>query len=106
MNVFRSCPAIQRPDMCDHPWDLIEGEYCFKQVNDHGILYIQLYCVLPEEGSRLHGLPLNVGLSDQASWDWDGNTDAPTLHPSIASGPENARIWHGYLTAGVFAACE
>jgi len=33
-------------------------------------------------------------------WKWDGNTDTPTVTPSIRfmSGCQ----WHGFLTAGVF----
>lgn len=45
------------------------------------------------------------------SWQWDGNVDNPTLHPSInclACNPNNPNEkfggcgWHAWLTAGVF----
>ena len=48
-------------------------------------------------------------------WWWDGNKDKPTTRPSIgahpsvdASVPEGKKkySWHGYLTNGVFKACE
>lgn len=36
-------------------------------------------------------------------WEWDGNTEAPTLTPSILRKDECR--WHGYLTAGEFRSC-
>ena len=39
-------------------------------------------------------------------WEWDGNLNKPTLSPSIACGPREARTWHGNLLAGVLVACE
>ena len=36
------------------------------------------------------------------AWDWDGNRDKPTLHPSIRT-PGDTKDddhWHGYLTMG------
>lgn len=41
---------------------------------------------------------------DGASWEWDGNVEAPTLTPSILHG-DCACKWHGYLTAGEFVSC-
>lgn len=35
------------------------------------------------------------------SWDFDGNTDAPTLSPSI----NHVGCWHGWLQAGEFTSC-
>ena len=35
------------------------------------------------------------------SWDFDGNEDAPTLHPSI----NHVGCWHGWLRAGEFVSC-
>lgn len=35
------------------------------------------------------------------SWDWDGSTDAPTLHPSI----DHKGCWHGWLKNGEFTSC-
>lgn len=48
---------------------------------------------------------------ERASWEWDGNRDAPTLSPSILHyniGPKGERAgehWHGFLQAGVFNRC-
>lgn len=33
------------------------------------------------------------------SWDFDGNEEAPTLHPSI----NHVGCWHGWLRSGVFS---
>lgn len=35
------------------------------------------------------------------SWDFDGNMEAPTLHPSI----NHVGCWHGWLKAGEFTSC-
>ena len=43
------------------------------------------------------------------AWEWDGDMDKPTLNPSIAAkgAPDGkTMVWHGYLTAGRFEACE
>lgn len=34
----------------------------------------------------------------QATWEWDGNREAPTLTPSI----HHIDHWHGFLTKGFF----
>ena len=39
---------------------------------------------------------------DTRGWALTGSSDAPTLRPSILHRPCG---WHGYLTAGEFAAC-
>lgn len=38
--------------------------------------------------------------NDTHQWEWDGNTDAPTLKPSINC--VGCCGWHGFLTAGEF----
>ena len=35
---------------------------------------------------------------DRASWEWDGDIDAPTLSPSV----HNVGHWHGWLKNGVW----
>ena len=42
----------------------------------------------------------------EPSWQWDGNSDKPTLSPSIACGQDGERDWHGYMTVGRLEACE
>jgi hypothetical protein len=35
------------------------------------------------------------------SWQWDGNTEVPTLSPSV----HHVGHWHGFLTKGVWETC-
>lgn len=35
-------------------------------------------------------------------WTWNGNRDAPTIHPSVDL---NKGHWHGWLRAGVWESC-
>lgn len=44
-------------------------------------------------------LPVDAGAH---GWTLTGQTDVPTLHPSILHRPCG---WHGYLTAGEFVPC-
>ena len=110
---FRSCPAKHRPDLKGKPSELQEGEYYIadQTYNDH--TYSVLYCKLPEEKTTLSGLPLNTTpdkVGGRACWSFDGNVESPTLSPSILSskwyGENTETVWHGYLTAGRFEACE
>ena len=106
---FRSCEANHRPDLVVRPYRLAEGEFCFGEVNDHGIIYKMLYCNLPDDREFPHGLPIyrkEESRVKRPSWIWDDNEESPTLTPSILSGSPGDYIWHGYLTAGQFKACE
>ena len=38
------------------------------------------------------------------AWTWDGNTEAPTLTPSVLQSGLPCK-WHGYLTAGEWRSC-
>ncbi|HSW89826.1 MAG TPA: DUF6527 family protein [Patescibacteria group bacterium] len=75
-------------------------------VDDHGIKYQCLAFVCPgcalNGGTGLHMLPVNTDQKSPA-WDWDGNTEAPTISPSILTGKDDdAHRCHSFLTAGVF----
>ncbi|HSW90015.1 MAG TPA: DUF6527 family protein [Patescibacteria group bacterium] len=75
-------------------------------VDDHGIKYQSLAFVCPGcslfGGSGLHILPVNTDQKSPA-WDWDGNTEQPTISPSILTGKDDdAHRCHSFLTAGVF----
>lgn len=35
------------------------------------------------------------------SWEWNGSTDAPTLHPSV----HHVGHWHGWLRDGCWVSC-
>ena len=71
------------------------GDFYFADRDGHeGIMII-----LPDEG--WHHIPIQKGPApDGKVWGWDGNTDKPTLTPSIRSSN-----WHGYLTNGRLVSC-
>ncbi|MGE4340336.1 MAG: DUF6527 family protein [Pigmentiphaga sp.] len=50
---------------------------------------------------------VNVAGAARPLWAWDGNWDAPTIHPSIrlGTGPSDASHWHGWLRNGVWESC-
>lgn len=52
-------------------------------------------------GSGAHLLPVNTD-KKTPSWNFDGNTEKPTLNPSILSGKGTDKICHSFLRAGVF----
>lgn len=63
-------------------------------------------CVEMKKTDGVHILPVYLpgepATAPRPSWEWDGNLDAPTLSPSIATMlPPNDQC-HSFLTAGVF----
>jgi hypothetical protein len=50
-------------------------------------------------GSGAHLLPVDAAKSP--AWDWDGNTEAPTLSPSILT-RAGSEVCLSFLRAGVF----
>jgi hypothetical protein len=38
---------------------------------------------------------------ESPSWEWNGSTDKPTLHPSV----NHVNHWHGWLTDGEWKVC-
>lgn len=79
-----------------------------RSVDDHGVKYSALMfscpgCAEMHENDGIHMLPVNT-TEKQPSWDWDGNLDAPTLHPSILTGKGNPErgVCHSMLRGGVF----
>lgn len=74
-----------------------KGDWCF--INDDEYIAIRYgdeafkgTCVLP---IRPH--------DGKASWNWDGNREAPTLSPSIliwGDGRDKPATWHGYMRSG------
>lgn len=65
-------------------------------------------------GSGVHMLPITgTGDIKGASWEWDGNLEAPTLSPSILTmytqhGKDGDKpfVCHSFLKAGVFQFLE
>jgi hypothetical protein len=44
---------------------------------------------------------LRIRPAPSPSWEWDGNTEAPTLTPSV----HHVGHWHGWLKSGVWESC-
>lgn len=72
-------------------------------VHSQRLMFVCPACAL--HGSGIHMLTVN----EPNSWTWDGNLEAPTLSPSIAShGAAVDGVWvadwlcHSYLEAGLF----
>lgn len=53
------------------------------------------------QSDGLHRLPVNTA-EKAPSWTFDGDTDAPTLSPSILSSMGEGRVCHSFLRNGVF----
>lgn len=77
------------------------GDWCF--INGETHIGIRLgdgemdCCILP---IRNPNKPREI---IGACWDWNGNTEMPTLTPSIlhwGKGKDQPATWHGYLTDG------
>jgi hypothetical protein len=83
-----------------------------RHIDDHGVKYDALMfacpgCAATREGyDGIHMLPVNAPAElKKPSWTWDGNREAPTLHPSILTkfnwdGVEHS--CHSYLKNGIF----
>lgn len=41
----------------------------------------------------------------RASWEWDGNREAPTVSPSINCNGAAGCGWHGWIRKGVATSC-
>lgn len=110
---FRSCKATYVPD-AEMPLDesLSEGEFTWGPFLEDG--KVLLYKP-PYEGARVWSAPVTTDpeKADKAGergtyWLWDGDERNPTLHPSLGLGEEGKgyNLWHGFLTAGHWVACE
>lgn len=72
-----------------------QGFGAFFFLND----YTTLWAVMPNK--RHHPTLVRFNIGDQNKtpfWEWNGNKDKPTLHPSL-HWPGH---WHGYLKDGMF----
>ena len=54
---------------------------------------------LPRVGTVRLRISRGAPPPDPQVWGWDGNLEAPTIHPSIATDAGDAK-WHGWLLAG------
>lgn len=70
--------------------------------NDHTKIRGMIYtcpCGCGRQGSLSFRPPSEDDIKyKRATWDWDGNIEQPTLHPSI----HHVGHWHGWLKSGVF----
>lgn len=70
------------------------------------LMFVCPGCVVgePFDGHQgIHMLPVNSEVK-KPSWTWNGDLEAPTLHPSIKTSdkPPNNFVCHSFLTDGVF----
>lgn len=71
------------------------GDFCFAE--DFEYLYIWIPGVSGPDAIRIQrGSP-----GGDRVWGWDGDTERPTLTPSI----HTPGYWHGYLTSGKLKSC-
>lgn len=56
---------------------------------------------------RMHCIPIKPEKNENnnASWDWDGDLDKPTISPSIKSSDGNRILWHGHIVKGELKPC-
>lgn len=63
-----------------------------------------LMFVCPCGCGNVSSIRITTGPKDtQGEWQWNGNTEKPTLTPSIQKLTDCR--WHGYLTDGIFRSC-
>ncbi len=83
----------------------------YDNVSVNTLMFVCPGCVAggPDGYDGIHMLPVNAPQGfDRASWDFDGNLEAPTLSPSILShgavvdGVEVRPTCHSFLRDGVF----
>jgi len=83
--------------------ELEVGDWCF--INGESYIGIRMgeserdCCILP---IRKNDDVTTV--RERVCWEWDGDREAPTLHPSIlhwGNGKDTDATWHGYLQAGL-----
>lgn len=73
----------------------IPGAY---QFTDEDPPYIIFVC--PCGCGQVLNIPVMKGPKVDGAWQWDGNRDVPTLHPSIKR--LDGCKWHGWLRNGVW----
>ena len=88
-----SCTARKAENgRCEKPGDF----YFFHQQEAPGRSTQYISLMLPDGTHNC--LPVVQGPAAGRAWGWDGNSEAPTLSPSIHC----LGHWHGHLQAGEF----
>ena len=98
MNLCESRAAMKNPgDFCwvrrtlrDDGWQVVSDSEGFRC----------LATILPGETATtfLPVEPCDEWLNDGVHWTFDGNTEKPTLNPSIDG--SKMGLWHGWITGG------
>jgi len=70
------------------------GDYCVNPAGDH------ILCNCPCGCGSMMNLPIMTGEKHEHNWQWDGNRERPTLHPSIRD--LSGCRFHGHLQGGVW----
>lgn len=88
------------------------GDFFIEQTRPDSPTKFDFYYICPcgctgrhqfSTGSPFELIYVATGEKISSHWQWDGNTDRPTLSPSIHSVKERGGCgWHGYLRAGVW----
>jgi len=89
--------AVQgKHDTTSPAWDdMAPGDYRF--LDDHLIYQCPCGC------GQVRSLPISQGPKRPHFWSWDGNTDLPTVAPSIRI--VGSCKWHGFLQDGCWKPC-
>jgi Family of unknown function (DUF6527) len=77
------------------------GSFCLPEPSadgEHVLRY--LYVICPCGCGMFMHLPIRTGPKVDGAWQWDGNTEQPTLRPSIRD--LGGCRFHGHLTSGVW----
>lgn len=95
-----------KPEAADHEGDLAKGEFCFDGDQGGGRpKWMRFGC------ARAAGMECQIALRPGqkngvgASWEWDGNREAPTISPSINCEGVRHCGWHGWIRNGVMEGC-
>lgn len=81
--------------------DVAAGSFAFLTNQGDEIAAIDYICPC---GCGAHGcLPIKQDVTNGAWWRWNGDTENPTLEPSILR--KAGCRWHGYLRNGVWEEC-
>lgn len=88
--------------------DLAPGSAHIKTLDDKSVVFTW---VCPCGCAAVHFILLNPAVGVHG-WQWDGNSERPTLTPSLGMHPKDGGAfdgsgfhWHGHLSKGVFEEC-
>jgi len=85
-------------------WDALSAPGRFMFAGNPGDQPTDLIFVCPCGCGVISSVTLSTSpRSDGPRWAWNGNSDSPTLTPSIRK--LNGCLWHGFLTDGIFKSC-